>query len=463
MMVFFIEGDGTTTLADLQGTGTNTQGNWVAGTPYPIIDNAGIGNSYAIRYFPTIYMICPDRVVREVGQLATADLYAASQSCSIATEPNDAGITQSMSAINGTPASCSGVSLHYRLCNYGTNPLTSATIELKSGSTVLQTTNWTGTLQTYESAYLAFTGIPGNPGFNSVDVVASNPNGQADPNAANNSATQSYLIYLSTGGPAVTEDYSGSTFPPANWFNLNGGNQNAGWSQSTAGYSAGGSAKMDFFNSPSGDVDALLLPSVDLSTYDNAVINFYVSAARYGTSNDNIKLKVSTNCGSTWTPVWNKTGAALATVNPTTTAFTPTSASQWRSESVNVSQYTGANRTNVMFKFEALSNGGNNAYIDDVNMTLTTGTKTITQSLAFELYPNPASHHAQIDFNLTETGDVSYTVIDKMGKLVYGSSQEHMTPGAHSFEINTSDFAKGVYTVIVKSPAGNSQKKLVVE
>ncbi|HNP49597.1 MAG TPA: TlpA disulfide reductase family protein, partial [Bacteroidia bacterium] len=60
MMVFFIEGDGTTTLADLQGTGTNTQGNWVAGTPYPIIDNAGIGNSYAIRYFPTIYMICPD-------------------------------------------------------------------------------------------------------------------------------------------------------------------------------------------------------------------------------------------------------------------------------------------------------------------------------------------------------------------------------------------------------------------
>ena len=42
MMVFYIEGDAATTLADLNGTGSNTQGNWVAGTPYPIIDNASI-------------------------------------------------------------------------------------------------------------------------------------------------------------------------------------------------------------------------------------------------------------------------------------------------------------------------------------------------------------------------------------------------------------------------------------
>ena len=37
---FFIEGDNTTDNDDLNGTGTNTQGDWVTGTPYPIIDNA---------------------------------------------------------------------------------------------------------------------------------------------------------------------------------------------------------------------------------------------------------------------------------------------------------------------------------------------------------------------------------------------------------------------------------------
>ena len=156
------------------------------------------------------------------------------------------------------PASLLRVSLHYRLCNYGTNPLTSATIELKSGSTVLQTTNWTGTLQTYESAYLAFTGIPGNPGFQQCRCCASIRMDKLI-RMLPTTVQHNRIWFIFPLADPVTEDYSGSTFPPANWFNLNGGNQNAGWSQSTAGYSAGGSAKMDFFNSPSGDVDALLL------------------------------------------------------------------------------------------------------------------------------------------------------------------------------------------------------------
>ena len=83
-------------------------------------------------------------------------------------------------------------------------PLTSATIQLKSGSTVLQTTNWTGTIQTYESAYSEPTLLRefGSPVSAVSMLLLPNPNGtEADLNAANNSATQSYLIYLSTGGP----------------------------------------------------------------------------------------------------------------------------------------------------------------------------------------------------------------------------------------------------------------------
>ena len=54
--VFFIEGDDTTTQADLEGTGTATTGNWIEGTGYPIIDNGGsIFDDYAGAYYPTIY------------------------------------------------------------------------------------------------------------------------------------------------------------------------------------------------------------------------------------------------------------------------------------------------------------------------------------------------------------------------------------------------------------------------
>ena len=41
LRIFFMEADDTTTDNDLNGTGTATQGDWVTGTSYPIIDNVG--------------------------------------------------------------------------------------------------------------------------------------------------------------------------------------------------------------------------------------------------------------------------------------------------------------------------------------------------------------------------------------------------------------------------------------
>ena len=54
-------------------------------------------------------------------------------------------------AFNGTIESCNAVDINYRLCNYGTTPLTSATINLDLNGTIASTLNWTGTLNTYES------------------------------------------------------------------------------------------------------------------------------------------------------------------------------------------------------------------------------------------------------------------------------------------------------------------------
>lgn len=65
--VLFLEGDGNTTLADLQGTGSTTQGDWVTGTPFPIMNPpSGIAlnnfkTSYNIGFFPTLYLICPNK------------------------------------------------------------------------------------------------------------------------------------------------------------------------------------------------------------------------------------------------------------------------------------------------------------------------------------------------------------------------------------------------------------------
>ena len=67
MGVLFIEGDQATGQSELEGNG-NTQGNWIEGTPYPIIDNATISNLLEAPYYPTVYGICPDGKIYEFGQ-----------------------------------------------------------------------------------------------------------------------------------------------------------------------------------------------------------------------------------------------------------------------------------------------------------------------------------------------------------------------------------------------------------
>ena len=74
LMVFFIEGDVSTTSADLHGTGNKTLGNWVTGTPYPIIDitSQQILIDYKVPYWPTVYTICNDRKIKVQGRFTVA-------------------------------------------------------------------------------------------------------------------------------------------------------------------------------------------------------------------------------------------------------------------------------------------------------------------------------------------------------------------------------------------------------
>lgn len=81
--VIAIEGDGATNTNCIfgpSGCNNSTQGNWTAGTPYPIADAADVAGAYQITYFPTIFCICPaDKKVYECGQLTTSGLWSYKQ------------------------------------------------------------------------------------------------------------------------------------------------------------------------------------------------------------------------------------------------------------------------------------------------------------------------------------------------------------------------------------------------
>lgn len=191
VIVFLIEGDETTTSADLHGNTSSSMGDWVSGVNYPIIDPSGseiaaldqLIAEYGISYFPTLFMICPSKSVYQVNPQTAAGLYAtkAEYGCFAATGTNNPALL----GYTGETAVCSATDVTVKLHNLGTSPLTTATIQLKEGSTVLNTVNWTGNLPSYGVQEVNVGSV--NPAIPTTYTIVIT---SADDDASNNTLSQ---------------------------------------------------------------------------------------------------------------------------------------------------------------------------------------------------------------------------------------------------------------------------------
>jgi hypothetical protein len=188
VMVFFIEGDANT-VANLGGSGGGTQGDWITGTPYPIVctdgtvNSTAVKNAYAVGYWPTIYKICPDRILVEAGQ--SSHPYNLVNSCPPpASNSNDAKVF----TYSGQTETCDGgLTPEITFQNYGLTNLTSLDIKVYMGGALKSTTPWTGNLATYQVDNVILPTIY-NVAFNFIEIRTTLPSGQLDDDATNNNA-----------------------------------------------------------------------------------------------------------------------------------------------------------------------------------------------------------------------------------------------------------------------------------
>jgi len=88
-VALFIEADESTGMNDLLGLTGSSQGNWVELIPFPIIDLVPANSTdedYAIAYYPTLYMVCTDQTVYEVGQIPASEWAEWLSSCMLAAQ-----------------------------------------------------------------------------------------------------------------------------------------------------------------------------------------------------------------------------------------------------------------------------------------------------------------------------------------------------------------------------------------
>ncbi|HRE24268.1 MAG TPA: T9SS type A sorting domain-containing protein, partial [Bacteroidia bacterium] len=186
---------------------------------------------------------------------------------------------------------------------------------------------------------------------------------------------------------------------------------------------------------------------------------FSVAYCQYSNENDRLDVRVSTDCGATWSSVYNKAGAALSTTAAQTTSFTPSSASQWRAETVSLANYVG--QPSVLFSFKATSGYGNNLYVDDINLTGVTSVHQIEGVTSLLVYPNPATDVLNITATLEKSLPMTISLTDISGRQLF---QKNLgTVSVVDETVKTTDFAGGIYTLEVRSGDAVSYQKVTIK
>jgi hypothetical protein len=397
-MAFFIEGDVSTNSADLHGTGSNTQGDWVTGENLPIIDlttSASFTSSgLVIPYYPVMYVICPNRVVLAsgvAGAIGTlSNLNGMIGDCPApASQPADAAALSFDSPV----VVCGGGSYTpvVTIQNNGTTAMTSATITISSGGTTVSTGTFSGNLATYGTSQITCSAIPSyNGGTLNVVVTTS-----GDANAANgminpvvDNAIQANGI---TGTVAIVTDAYGSE---TTWKIKNSGG---------TVIASGG---------PYNDLTAA---GTTVQTVAN--VNFSPNTCYTFTIYDAYGDGINSGYGAGSYTVKDATGATLAT-------------------------------------------GGD--FMDEESKAFKSGVAGIEEMSieGFNVYPNPATSVLNIAFEATNA-DYTVSLVDLQGRVI-SSNVYYNLADSQSIELSVDGIASGNYLVKVVSNGAMSVENVVI-
>ncbi len=129
---------------------------------------------------------------------------------------------------------------------------------------------------------------------------------------------------------------------------------------------------------------------------------------------------------------------------------------------IGLNQY--ANDEHVLVKFRGISDVGNNIYIDDIQISGPLGISDAQQQAEFSFGPNPMTDLTTIVLDVANAGNYDVAVTDLAGKQVAQLHSGTLGFGTHRFDVAREQLpSAGVYLIEVRSLAGRSVQKLVVQ
>ncbi len=410
--VILVEGHPDTGLADLQGNSPNSQGNWIAETSFPIINNDDIPFLFQTYSFPTVLMICPDKSYYYYTGLPSAQTIAANFYKCGNPEP---GLHPTLLSYNGPSGEfCNHLNFTptILLQNNGYTLLEQVEVALKFNETLLQIKNFEPNLSSFQSHELQFDPIQlGENGTLSYEIVTAN---QQDSDLGNNTfydipfsralESESSTIQVEI----TTDDYGYETY-----WELQEDNGTV--------VASGGNPRVitDFFVHPK-DPEAYEDQTVYTYTIpieSNQCYSFII----YDAAHDGICC----GYGDGFYKIFDDNG--------------------------NILFEGGEFYWSTSHK---LDTSGELASTNDFNATA---------SNSISLYPNPTTHSLNLSFDLTQKEDFIFEVYNNLGQLAESIGQQSFLAGQNTLSINTTRLPNGVYILKVKDGMEEFNEKFVVK
>ena len=122
--------------------------------------------------------------------------------------------------------------------------------------------------------------------------------------------------------------------------------------------------------------------------------------------------------------------------------------------------------SNLRFKFVFESDGGNNLWLDDININgASVGIEEVVAPNGNNILvvPNPAKEYAMVSTNLAVAGPVKVELIDLLGRPVQQIAQETRAAGPVQWNLDLATLPSGMYFVRIQQAAGMRVAKFTKE
>ena len=302
------------------------------------------------------------------------------------------------------------------------------------------------------------------PGNYSVSLTTSNSSG---------SSTMTKTNYISVidriNTSPVLDNFEASGFPSPDFFIFDDAKDGMTWARDTvaSGFGNGkASVYFDNFNfSVDGTKDAIRSERIDFTWSVSPKLFFDVAYSPYSASlSDTLAIYASDDCEKNFTLLYLKGGTKLSADSSLATSLFVPSATQWRTDTVDLSAYIG--KPNVILSFENRAHYGNALYLDNINVTSNTGIAEQKNNIGFFVSPNPVSQNAAITVaipGIQNKSAIPVKMFDVLGNEIMTLMLKPAVSGKWTLNFDRGNLSGGMYYLRINEGDIRGSAKIVIE